>query len=217
MYVAEFQVLGEIMTKQRPRATMRGGFARVYTPKNTTNYENYIKTLFQDKYGNKNFGYKPLKITVICYFKANQQIEKEFAKNDNIENRKEEILQLPCKTNKDVDNVVKIVMDSLNGIAFYDDKQIVEICCKKFYTLEQERLEVKIESLEDDFDFVNLQHYKDILKMKELEAKVKPLEEKELNHIKLKKAEEEKLYKYNRQWLELNEKIKDKNSYLNDK
>jgi Holliday junction resolvase RusA-like endonuclease len=35
---------------------------------------------------------------------------------------------------KDLDNLVKGLLDSLNGIAFEDDKQVCEIHCKKIYS-----------------------------------------------------------------------------------
>ena len=33
----------------------------------------------------------------------------------------------------DVDNIIKIVLDGLNGIAYDDDKQVVYASCKKMY------------------------------------------------------------------------------------
>ena len=33
----------------------------------------------------------------------------------------------------DVDNVAKIILDALNGIAYRDDKQVVELYVKKSY------------------------------------------------------------------------------------
>lgn len=46
----------------------------------------------------------------------------------------------------DLDNVAKIVLDSLNGIAYADDKQIVELRVKKVYGSEP-KVEVVISSL----------------------------------------------------------------------
>lgn len=34
----------------------------------------------------------------------------------------------------DIDNILKVVLDGLNGIAYEDDKQVVLTQCKKFYT-----------------------------------------------------------------------------------
>lgn len=33
----------------------------------------------------------------------------------------------------DVDNVTKAILDALNGIAFSDDRQIVQVTCEKWY------------------------------------------------------------------------------------
>lgn len=34
----------------------------------------------------------------------------------------------------DVDNIIKIIADALNGVAYNDDKQIVMCSCGKYYT-----------------------------------------------------------------------------------
>jgi hypothetical protein len=43
----------------------------------------------------------------------------------------------------DSDNVVKVVADSLNGIAYRDDVQLVDVSMRKFYA-ERPRVEVGI-------------------------------------------------------------------------
>ncbi|MDO4651119.1 MAG: RusA family crossover junction endodeoxyribonuclease, partial [Eubacteriales bacterium] len=43
----------------------------------------------------------------------------------------------------DQDNVIKLVADSLNQVAYRDDTQIVDCQCRKFYS-ETPRVEVKI-------------------------------------------------------------------------
>ena len=45
----------------------------------------------------------------------------------------------------DIDNIVKIILDSLNGIAFKDDNQITKIEVEKAYTFDEERVYVKVE------------------------------------------------------------------------
>jgi Holliday junction resolvase RusA-like endonuclease len=37
------------------------------------------------------------------------------------------------KTNCDLDNLLKITIDSMNKIVFNDDRQVIEIVCKKVY------------------------------------------------------------------------------------
>ena len=39
----------------------------------------------------------------------------------------------------DIDNIVKIVLDGLNGVAFTDDKQVIEIQAQKCYVFDDEQ------------------------------------------------------------------------------
>ena len=45
----------------------------------------------------------------------------------------------------DCDNLAKSILDSLNGLAYQDDRQIIELSVKKFYA---EQSEVKIKLME---------------------------------------------------------------------
>ena len=47
----------------------------------------------------------------------------------------------------DCDNVVKIVLDSLNKIAYDDDKQVVELTVLKRWTFDNERIEFEMEEI----------------------------------------------------------------------
>ncbi len=190
----EFSIVGEIKTKQRPRAAMIGGHARIYTPKDTLYYENYIKAMYQEKYKDFNFGNKPISLTVKCYFKANQVMEK-FAST--------EVNEIPCKTHKDLDNIAKTIMDALNGVAFYDDKQITELRAFKEYTKDNERIEVIIQSTEEQYLYSSLEHLKDKKKYYELNSKIQEL----LSKPKLNKADSERLEKFKTQSEELGKKI----------
>ena len=49
----------------------------------------------------------------------------------------------------DADNVLKVVADSLNKIAYYDDSQIVDTHIRKFYS-SNPRLEVSIKNIVND-------------------------------------------------------------------
>ena len=44
----------------------------------------------------------------------------------------------------DADNVAKIILDSLNKIAFDDDSQVVELQVNKLWTEESERVEFEL-------------------------------------------------------------------------
>lgn len=154
--IAKFIIISEITTKQRPRATIIKGHARVYDPGNTV-YENLIKLEFQRQCGDLFFNDKPLKAKITAYFKAPKAIEKYLQVG----------LDLPCAKHKDLDNIAKIVLDSLNGVAYNDDKQIVELEVYKKYTLQREYVEVIIEETND----LSLSEVKE--KYKELKKKTK--------------------------------------------
>ena len=47
----------------------------------------------------------------------------------------------------DADNIIKVVADSLNQIAYRDDADIVSVALEKFYS-RQPRIEVEIKTLE---------------------------------------------------------------------
>lgn len=44
----------------------------------------------------------------------------------------------------DIDNIIKIIADSLNKLAYGDDSQIVAVAANKFYTEDNPRVEVEI-------------------------------------------------------------------------
>ena len=51
----------------------------------------------------------------------------------------------PCKK-PDSDNIAKAILDALNGVAYYDDSQIVELTIKKEYG-EAARVEVELNAI----------------------------------------------------------------------
>lgn len=42
-----FTIPGQPKGKMRPKVTVQGGYAHAYTPKETTNYESYVKVMYQ--------------------------------------------------------------------------------------------------------------------------------------------------------------------------
>ena len=125
---------GEPVSKLRPRVTK---FAS-YTPAKTKNYEVFIKELFCTQYPKwEPIQDKPLKMIVNAYFAP--PISSSKAKLARMLSG--EIL--PTKK-PDVDNLIKVVGDSLNGLAYHDDAQIVKVLCSKYYS-NIPRMEVIIE------------------------------------------------------------------------
>ena len=131
-----FEIPGKPKGKGRPRVTRNA----TYTPKQTVLYENLVKTCYLAKYGGKGMIEVNIKARIYAYF----SIPKSISKKNRIKMLKNEIL--PTKK-PDLDNIAKIVLDSLNGIAYYDDSQIVDLnITKRYAALPQ----VYVELLYDD-------------------------------------------------------------------
>ncbi|MCC0707369.1 RusA family crossover junction endodeoxyribonuclease [Clostridioides sp. ES-S-0190-01] len=124
---------GEPVGKERPR--MNTYAKRTYTPNKTRDYEDLIKWLYQSKVKHCFDGY--IKMTLRCYYsiaKSNSKKVKEQKRNNVLR---------PSKK-PDIDNVIKVVADSLNEIAYKDDTQIVEVVASKYYS-DKPRIEVVLE------------------------------------------------------------------------
>ena len=121
MYIVT--IPGEPKGKARHRTTRYG---HTYTPKENIEYENLVKTCFQDQNPNYKLLEGSLQAEIICYY----SIPKSASKNKKEQMRRN--ISRPTKT-PDADNVAKAVLDALNKTAFDDDKQIVELIVHKYY------------------------------------------------------------------------------------
>lgn len=139
----EFNVAGKVQAKQRPR--FNGKFA--YTPKETIAYENWVKTCYLNKYRGQKPLEKPLKVKIIAYY----DIPKSTSKKKQQQMLNGEIYPT---VKPDTDNIAKGILDSLNGIAYLDDKQVVKLEVEKYYSnngyvavMIEEMEEIKNESI----------------------------------------------------------------------
>lgn len=124
-------VTGKIRGKARPRIC-RG---HAFTPKDTVQYEKLVRNCYKQQDGRYLEG--PIKALIIAYYK----IPKSYSKK-----RVQAIrdgLEKPTKK-PDADNIGKIILDSLNGIAYKDDANIIDLQVKKEYTEEIERIEFEL-------------------------------------------------------------------------
>lgn len=143
MKTVKFTVYGEPKAKGRPRVSVRKSgdgektFARAYTPKQTVIYENQVKLEYESQCRSYRFPDDAmLDIRIFAYY--------GIPKNTSKKKRKLMLNGEIRPTKKpDFDNIAKIICDSLNGIAYQDDKLIVDGMFRKFYS-EQPRVEVKI-------------------------------------------------------------------------
>lgn len=137
MTVCVIEVLGEVVGKQRPRASSHGGFVRMYTPQKTVNYESRIAYAWQEKYGDWHF---EREIEVSVNIMIHVPIPKAFSKKKRLLALNGEIKPT---TKPDIDNVCKSVLDGLNKVAFADDKQVYKLSAIKRYS-EMPKLEINI-------------------------------------------------------------------------
>ena len=127
--MVEFTVPGQPVPKARPRL----GRGHTYTPTATVRAENVVKSVAQLA------GCVPV-VGAIC-------MELDFfLKIPSAWNRKKTERALLGEVRPtgrpDADNLGKLVLDGLNGTAFVDDCQIVELTCRKWYG--EPRTEVRI-------------------------------------------------------------------------
>ena len=133
--IYEFEVPGKITGKGRPRVNTQTALA--YTPTKTKEYEELVKQYFIIKYR----GINPLEGRIAITIKAYFTIPKNTKKSQIEEMLKSNIS--PTKK-PDIDNIAKIILDSLNKLAFKDDNQITKLNIEKIYS-EEERVYVRIE------------------------------------------------------------------------
>lgn len=132
-------ILGKPEGKQRPRVTQRGGFARTYTPSETITYENLIKVEYKAQCNEFYDKDKQIKLTLNAYVDIPKSVSKK--QYSNYLNNVVRPVKKP-----DVDNIAKVFMDALNGIAYADDCQVIELCVAKLYG-DRPRVEFKLEVL----------------------------------------------------------------------
>ena len=133
--VYEFEVEGEITGKARPKMNTYTG--QIYTPTKTKDYENLIKQYFKIKYPKYETLEGRISVKIIAYF--------DIPKNTSKKNTTQMLEGNISPTKKpDIDNVVKIVLDSMNKMAFKDDNQITKLEVEKVYS-EKEKIYIRIE------------------------------------------------------------------------
>lgn len=122
----EFEIPGKVQGKARPRFTQYGS---VYTPKETREYEKMVANAYKIAAKGISFGSEAVAISVKVYY----PVPKSWSTS-----KRKAALQGDIRptVKPDGDNILKIIADALNGIAFDDDKQIFSWHLSKFYASE---------------------------------------------------------------------------------
>lgn len=148
----EFKYYGKIKSKGRPRHRIVKGqkaiYAQTYTDKQTQEYEEDIKMAYLNSWKeHTNEPYKDpgvsLKISIEAFIKPPKATSKK---------KLQAMLEYEIRptTKPDADNIAKAVLDSLNAVAYPDDKQICDLHITKYYA-EQEYMIVRIFTIEEEF------------------------------------------------------------------
>lgn len=114
---------GEPKGKARPRFCG----THTYTPKTTTDYESFVRLCYMSQAGKAYFEKtKPVEMRITAYFKPAKSTSKSMLE------KMLSFLLLPLKR-PDMDNIAKIIADSLNKLAYHDDSQITDLYVRKRY------------------------------------------------------------------------------------
>lgn len=128
----EFAIPGPPKGKDRPQFNRQTG--TVFTPAPTKHYEQAVQAAYLNASQYMAEKDQPMAIYVTAFV--------EIPASDTKKKKERKLLGFLKPVKKpDVDNILKIVMDGLNGIAYPDDKQITDAHVKKRYSSEP-RVEV---------------------------------------------------------------------------
>lgn len=136
---AKFCIHGDPQGKGRPRFSTVCGHVHTRTPDETVLYENLVKTEYRQQVGVKFPDDAMLDVRIFAYYPIPKSASKR---------KRQAMLEKKIRPTKkpDWDNVGKVICDSLNGIAYRDDAQVVDSMVRKFYS-EDPKVVVTIEEI----------------------------------------------------------------------
>lgn len=133
-----FEVDGKVVGKARPRITRAG---RAYTPASTRMYEGKIRDAFIAAGGDKLSG------TLHVDFEAVTGIQSSATRRETARRLSGQELST---ARPDIDNIEKVVLDALNGVAYKDDASVVSIRAIKGRYEETPRLIVRVREIDPE-------------------------------------------------------------------
>ena len=132
-------VEGKPEPQLRPRATRIGNSIRLYDPKTTTDYKNLVKWTAKRQWEGK-----PLECPLVVELDIYRPIPKSTSKKRR-KLKNERVIRPVVKP--DIDNYSKGILDSLNGIVYKDDSQVVSLIANKYYS-DNPRVEIRVSKLD---------------------------------------------------------------------
>lgn len=143
-----FIVPGNPQGKARPRVCRINGKSITYTPKKTVEYEKLIRTSAVAEIKNFEQRREPCYDAIRASYNAVSGVK--FEKNVPLEMNILALFSLPKTASKkfvnaalnnevypakkpDCDNIIKVICDALNGLAYHDDSQVCRVYFEKTY------------------------------------------------------------------------------------
>lgn len=124
--------------KERPRFHPRFNYA--YTPKKTKDFENTVAaycSVYMKDNGLQAFeGYIDVDLTIY------NKVPKSWSKKKT----KEAMNGVIRPTKVDLDNQIKALLDGMNGVAYIDDRQVVQIRANRLYASD-DSINIKLKEL----------------------------------------------------------------------
>jgi len=141
MKSVKFTVYGSPVAKGRPRFQRTHFGVRTFTPEKTAAYETLVKLSYQQQCaGEKLEG--EIWANIIAFFPIPKSTSKK--KREEME-----LLKVMHTKRPDADNVVKAILDAINGMAYDDDSQVCIVHAVKYYS-EEPRVEVTLREIAED-------------------------------------------------------------------
>lgn len=128
----------EPQQQERPRATGRGKFIRMYDPPKTAKFKKQLRALATEMYHDA-----PLEGEIYLKVAFYRKIQKSVSKKEH--DRRVSGAHRPI-VKPDLDNYIKSTLDALNGVIWTDDATIVELNTSKWYA-DDPRIEIEVKEI----------------------------------------------------------------------
>lgn len=130
-------VKGCVVGKGQPRMDTRSN--RMYKPRKTQDAMNTVAAAYVAQLGRTKPCAGPVSVTVLAY--------KPLPKS-----RPKKVVSEPFTVKPDSDNISKLVLDALTGLAYIDDAQVTALCIRKMDRTrnDEEHLVITIERDDDE-------------------------------------------------------------------
>jgi len=115
-----FEVPGRPRAKQSARAVRTATGVRLYQPSDVTNYHGRVSALARQAVSAPLEGAVPLRLSIVLRTPASWSKKRRAVLNH-------------ATTRPDLDNCAKAFLDGMSGVAWLDDKQVVDLHIEKHY------------------------------------------------------------------------------------